>query len=180
VGDFREDARHVLALSGAPRNDADDVEESLLVTADEWTAGISHAGGNGVGAEADHSGLNHVAPFFFQGSVRKNRAVGFLKGGGREDTAGNSLHGETPSGKPTVLCALVIVVFVGHARGAPIRTRHVDVTLQLDQGNVVFDLVRCVELFVDDDLLDFEGFLRSVAAEKMPFSGFDRIFGGRF
>jgi len=180
VSDFRENAGHVLTLAGAPGNDTDDVEESLLVTADERTARISHAGGNCVGAEADHAGLNHIAPFRLQGSVSENRTVGFLKGRGRENSAGDSLHSETPSGEPAVLGALVIVALGRHASGAAIRTRHVHVALQLDQGNVVFDLVRFVEVFVDDDLLDFEGLLRSVAAEKMPFSGFDRIFGGRF
>merc|ERR1711962_274602 len=180
VSDFRENAEHVLALAGAPGNDADDVEESFLVTAHERTAGISHAGGHCVGAEADHAGLNHVAPLRLQGSVSKNRTVGFLKGGGRENAAGDSLHRETPSGEPAILGALIIIALGRHASGAAIRTRHVHVALQLDQGNVVFDLVRFVEVFVDDDLLDFEGLLRSVAAEKMPFSGFDRIFGGSF
>jgi len=180
VGDFGEDSGESLAFAVAPRNDADNVEKALLVAADQRTARVSHAGGDGVSAEADHARLDHISPGALQSSVAQDRAVGFLELRGRENTTGDSLHGETPAGEPAVLSAVVVVGLLRHAGQSSVRSTQVNFSLQLDQSNVVLNLMRFVEVFVDNDLLNIEGHLRSVTAEDVPFTSLDRVFGRSF
>merc|ERR1719334_2242035 len=178
VGDFGENAGESLAFAVAPRNNADDVEKALLVAANQRTAGVSHAGGDGVSAEANHARLDQISPGGLQVGVGKDGAVGFLELGWRDNTAGDSLHGETPAGEPAVLSAVVIVGLLGHAGQSSVRTAQVHFSLQLDQSDVVLNLMGSVEVFVDDDLLNIEGLFSSVAAKDVPFTSFDRVFGG--
>ena len=66
--------------------------------------------------------------------------ISYLELRGRENTTGDSLHGETPAGEPAVLSAVVVVGLLRHAGQSSVRTAQVNFSLQLDQSNVVLNL----------------------------------------
>jgi len=178
VSDFGKDTRLALAGSGSPGNHADDVELSGLGFGgtDEGAAGVAHASRLTVRAEPDHAGPDHAAPTGLQVGVLPDFALELLESVGH--LSGRS--DQTPAGKPASFGTVVVIAGIGHASCASVGSREVDVLGQLDQSDVVFDLVRSVEIRVHDDPGNLDIFFGSVIVLLMPFSDADAEFGGRF
>jgi len=178
VSDFGKNSGLILTSSGTPRHDANDVILTgfRFGRTDQRTARVTHAGRLAVGAEADHTGPNHVWPTSLQVGVGPDLALQLLQLVG---AAAGWVH-QTPARKPASFGAMVVISGIGHASGTGIWPGEVNFSGQLDQSDVVFHRVRIVESTVNDDLLNFHISFSAIVVLEMPFSGADAESGGIF
>jgi len=176
VGNFGEDSRLSLAGAGSPGNNSDNVELSGLGFgwADERAAGISHASRGVVGTESDHTRLNHIGPTGLQVGIGPDLALKLLELVGHVSWWSD----KTPTGKPASLGAMVVFASVGHASGAGVRSREVNVFGQLDQSDVMLDGVGLVKFGVDDDLGNGDINFGAVIVSLVPFANANSEVGG--
>ena len=81
VSDFSEDSWLILASSGSPRHDSDDIvlSGSGLGRADQGSTRVTHAGGLTVGSEANHAWPDHVGPTGLQVGILPDAAGELLE-----------------------------------------------------------------------------------------------------
>jgi len=168
VGDFGEDARCSLASASSPGDDSDDVELSRLGLgwADERSTGVAHAGGVAVGSEPDHARLDHFWPTGLQVGILPDLTLKLLEGVGHISWG----FDEAPSGEPASFGAVVVISGVGHAGRASVCAGEVNIGLQFDQSNVVFNGVGFVESRVDDDLFHLHILFGAIIIFLAPFA----------
>jgi len=175
VGDLGEDTRGSLTGASSPGDDSDDVKLSRLGLggADERATRVTHAGRVAVGAESDHTRLDHVWPAGFQVGILPDLSLELLESVGHVSWRLD----ETPAGKPASFSSVIVISGIWHTGWASVGGGEVNILSQLDQSDIMFNWVWPVELGVDDDLGNFNVFLGSVVILLVPFTDTNTEFG---